>query len=104
MGSVHASVQATLAEFTVFLDRRDHSLRFTASSCAAVARAPAHALGAHLFRRSGVAAGRGTETGECRRPSHRQNDTELCLAAEHARVSLGRFFQRIGFNHGTHAA
>ena len=35
--------------------------------------------------------------------SHRQNDAELCLAAHHARVSLGRFFERIGFNHGTHA-
>ena len=35
--------------------------------------------------------------------SHRQNDAELCIAAHHARVSLGRFFERIGFNHGTHA-
>ena len=35
--------------------------------------------------------------------SHRQNDAELCLAAHHPRVSLGRFFERIRFNHGTHA-
>jgi hypothetical protein len=35
--------------------------------------------------------------------SHRQNDAELCIAAHHARVGLGRFFERIGFNHGTHA-
>ena len=35
--------------------------------------------------------------------SHRQNNSELRLAAHHARVSLGRFFERIGFNHGTHA-
>jgi len=37
------------------------------------------------------------------KPSHRQNDAELCLATHHARVSLGRFFERIGFNHGPHA-
>ena len=35
--------------------------------------------------------------------SHRQNDAELRLAAHHSRVSLGRFFERIGFDHGTHA-
>jgi uncharacterized DUF497 family protein len=36
--------------------------------------------------------------------SHRQNDAELRLPAQHALVSLGRLFQRIGFNHRTHAA
>ncbi len=36
--------------------------------------------------------------------SHCQNDAELCVAAHHSRVSLGGFFERIGFNHGTHAA
>jgi hypothetical protein len=35
--------------------------------------------------------------------SHRQNDAELCVAAYHARVSLGRFFKGICFNHGMHA-
>jgi hypothetical protein len=35
--------------------------------------------------------------------SHRQNHAELCAAAHHARVGLGRFFERIGLNHGTHA-
>ncbi|SPE28870.1 hypothetical protein SBA2_410053 [Acidobacteriia bacterium SbA2] len=35
--------------------------------------------------------------------SHRQHDAELCVAAQHARVSLSRFFERIGFNHGAHA-
>src|ERR1035437_8923144 len=35
--------------------------------------------------------------------SHRQNDAELCVAAQHSRISLGRSFERIGFNHGTHA-
>ncbi len=39
----------------------------------------------------------------CWSTSHRQNDAELRLAAHHARVSLGRFFERICFNHGTHA-
>jgi hypothetical protein len=34
---------------------------------------------------------------------HGQDDAEFRLAAHHARVSLGRFFQRIGFNHGAHA-
>ena len=37
------------------------------------------------------------------RTSHRQDDAELRVAAHHSRVSLGRFFERIGFNHGTHA-
>lgn len=32
--------------------------------------------------------------------SHRQNDAELCVAAHHPRVSLSRFFERIGFNYG----
>jgi hypothetical protein len=36
--------------------------------------------------------------------SHRQDHTELGVAAHHARVSLGRSFERIAFNHGTHAA
>src|SRR5215472_13475312 len=35
--------------------------------------------------------------------SHCQNDTELRLAAKHALVCLGGFFERTGFNHGTHA-
>jgi len=35
--------------------------------------------------------------------SHCQDDAELCLAAHHPRVSLGRFLERIGFNHGAHA-
>ena len=37
------------------------------------------------------------------RMSHRQNDAELCLPAHHSRVSLACFFERICFNHGTHA-
>ena len=39
----------------------------------------------------------------CFANSHRQNDAKLCLAAHHARVSLARFFERICFNHRTHA-
>jgi hypothetical protein len=39
----------------------------------------------------------------CGPTSHRQNDAELCLAAHHSRVSLGRFFERICFNHRTDA-
>jgi len=35
--------------------------------------------------------------------SHRQNNAELRLTAQHARVRLGRFFERIRFNHGSHA-
>ena len=35
--------------------------------------------------------------------SHRQNNAELCLTAQHACVRLGRFFERVRFNHGTHA-
>ena len=35
--------------------------------------------------------------------SHRQNDAELCIAAHHSRVCLGRFFEWIRFNHGAHA-
>src|SRR6266581_376150 len=35
--------------------------------------------------------------------SHRQNDAELCVAAHHSRVALGRFFERVGFDHRTHA-
>src|SRR5215472_2587709 len=35
--------------------------------------------------------------------SHRQDNTELRLATHHASVSLRRFFERIGFEHGTHA-
>jgi hypothetical protein len=35
--------------------------------------------------------------------SHRQDDAELCLAGHHARVSLGRFFERVRFDHGTHS-
>jgi hypothetical protein len=35
--------------------------------------------------------------------SHRQHDAELSVTAHHARVGLGRLFERIGFNHGTHA-
>jgi len=35
--------------------------------------------------------------------SHRQNDAELRVTAQHARVSLARFFERKCFNHGTHA-
>ena len=37
------------------------------------------------------------------RTSHRQNDAELRFAAQHARVRLGRSFERIGFNHRTDA-
>ena len=37
------------------------------------------------------------------RSSHCQDNAELRVAAHHAGVSLGRFFERIGFNHGTHA-
>ena len=40
----------------------------------------------------------------CWSTSHRQNDAELCIAAHHARVSLGRFFERVRLDHGTHAA
>src|SRR6266496_3691443 len=36
--------------------------------------------------------------------SHRNNDAELGLAAQHSRVSLGRFFQRICFDHRAYAA
>src|SRR5208282_2151664 len=36
--------------------------------------------------------------------SHRENDAKLCLAAHHARVSFGRFFERVCLDHGTHAA
>src|SRR5215469_2780375 len=34
--------------------------------------------------------------------SHRQNDAELCVAAHHSRVTLGRFLERIGFDQGAH--
>jgi len=34
---------------------------------------------------------------------HRQHDAELRFAAHHARIGLGRFFERICFNHGAHA-
>jgi len=30
---------------------------------------------------------------------HCQDDAELCIAAHHAGVGLGRLFERIGFNH-----
>jgi Carboxypeptidase regulatory-like domain len=36
------------------------------------------------------------------RPSHRQNYAELCIAAHHSRVSLGRLFKRICFDHWAH--
>src|SRR2546423_5612866 len=36
--------------------------------------------------------------------SHRQDHPELCLAAHHARVRVGRSLERVGFNHRTHAA
>src|SRR5271169_2104474 len=39
----------------------------------------------------------------CPATSHGQNDAELCVAAQHARVSLGCFFERICLDHGTHA-
>jgi hypothetical protein len=39
----------------------------------------------------------------CRPASHRQNHPELCVAAHHSGVSLRRFFEWIGFNHGAHA-
>ena len=35
---------------------------------------------------------------------HRQDDPELGVAAHHARISLGHFFQRIAFNHAAHAS
>lgn len=35
---------------------------------------------------------------------HRENDPELSLPTQHASVGFGRFLQRIGFDHGTHAA
>jgi hypothetical protein len=35
--------------------------------------------------------------------SHGQNDPKLCLAAQHSRIGLGHFFERIGFNHGAHS-
>src|ERR1044072_5804668 len=35
--------------------------------------------------------------------SHRQDDAELCVAAEHARVSLRSLFERICLNHRAHA-
>jgi hypothetical protein len=35
--------------------------------------------------------------------SHCQDNAELRVAAHHAGVSLGRFFERIGFNYGTYA-
>src|SRR4029077_10667695 len=35
----------------------------------------------------------------CKPTSHRQNDAELCVAAHHARVTRGRFFERVGFDH-----
>ena len=37
------------------------------------------------------------------KPSHCEDDAELCLAAHHASVSFGRSFEWVGFNHGTHA-
>jgi len=40
----------------------------------------------------------------CWSTSHRQNDAELCVAAQHARVGLGHFFERVRLDHGTHAA
>jgi hypothetical protein len=36
--------------------------------------------------------------------SHRQNHSELRFAAQHPCVRLTRFFERIRFSHGTHAA
>jgi len=36
--------------------------------------------------------------------SHCQNDAELCIAAHHSRISLCCFFERLCFNHGTHAS
>jgi len=35
--------------------------------------------------------------------SRGQHDAKFCLAAHHACISLGRFFQGIGFDHGTHS-
>ena len=43
------------------------------------------------------------EDGVAWKASHCQDDAELCLAAQHACVSLCRLFERIGFNHGTHS-
>jgi hypothetical protein len=40
---------------------------------------------------------------DARSSSHRQDDAELGVAAEHAGVSLGRFFERISFDHRAHA-
>lgn len=40
----------------------------------------------------------------CELTSHRQNDPELRFAAHHARISFRRFFKRVRFDHGTHAA
>ena len=39
----------------------------------------------------------------CRPTSHRQNDAELRVAADHARVAFGRFFEWICFDHGAHS-
>jgi len=36
--------------------------------------------------------------------SHRDYHAELCVTAHHAGISLGRLFERIGFNHGPHAS
>lgn len=35
--------------------------------------------------------------------SHRKNDSELGLAAEHARIRLAGSLERIGLDHGTHS-
>src|SRR5258708_6407396 len=35
----------------------------------------------------------------CSPRSHRQNDSELCVAAQHARVCLGRSLERVGLDH-----
>ena len=35
--------------------------------------------------------------------SHRRDDAEFCVAAQHTRATLRRVFERIGFNHWTHA-
>src|SRR5579864_6975599 len=39
----------------------------------------------------------------CRLTSHRQNDAELCLAAQHTFITLCCFFEWIGLNHRAHA-
>src|SRR5262249_35053654 len=40
----------------------------------------------------------------CQPTLHRQHNAELRVAAQHARVSLASFFERVGFDHGAHAS